>query len=253
VTSTAAPAGQTPAAVPAGVATPPTPATTPSSDRPEFIPEKFWDPEKKSARLEDLGKAYLTLETARGKGKQAWEDERLAKRPAAADAYVPTVDGYDPEFLKVHPLTPVIREIAYESGLDQEGFNGLAAKVVGALAAAAPQPEAELAKLGENATARVQAAENFVVSTFTDPAERDALALVATTAAGVKVIEKLQALASGRPIGEDVKPIPLTGAGRKTKEEVHAMMKDPRYFDPRKRDPAFVKEVEAWFESQSAS
>jgi hypothetical protein len=225
-------------------------ATTPSApagERPEWIPEKYWDPATKKPRIEDLGKAYVSLEAKLGKGKEAWESERVAKRPEAADKYDLAIDGFSPEFLAAHPLTPVVREIAFESGLDQEGFKGLAAKVVGALAAAAPKPEEELAKLGENASVRVAAAEHFVTQTFTDPAEREALALVATTAAGVKVIEKLAALAQGKPLAA-VDPVPNPGgAARKTRQEITKMMEDPRYWNPRQRDEAWVKEVTEWF------
>ena len=227
---------------------PPPAASTDASGRPEWVPEKFWDPASKAAKVEDLGRAYGELSTKLGKGKDAFDAERLARRPEAPDKYELAIEGYSPEFLQSHPLTPVVREIAYESGLDQEGFKGLAAKVVGALAAAAPKPEEELAKLGENASVRVQAAERFVTTTFTDPAEREALALVATTAAGVKVIEKMAALAQGTPPGGTVPPADNpTQPVRKTRQEIDKMMQDRRYYDPRHRDDAFVKEVTDWF------
>ena len=217
-----------------------------ASGRPDYIPEKYWDATAKAPRVEDLGRAYGELSSKLGKGKDAFDAERLARRPEAPDKYELAIDGYSPEFLQSHPLTPVIREIAYESGLDQQQFKGLAAKVVGALAAAAPKPEDELAKLGENASVRVQAAERFVTTTFNDPAEREALALVATTAAGVKVIEKMIAMVQGT--GGNVPPADNpTQPTRKTKAEIDKMMQDKRYYDPRHRDETFVKEVTDWF------
>jgi hypothetical protein len=240
VTSSAAPP---PAAPPPN----PAPAAPDASGRPEWIPEKYWDPAAKQARVEDLGKAYVSLEAKLGKGKDAWESERVAKRPEAADKYELAIDGFSPEFLAQHPLTPVVREIAFEGGLDQEAFKGLASRVVGALAAAAPKPEEEFAKLGENASVRVAAAEQFVTATFSDPAEREALALVATTAAGVKVIEKLAQLAKGQPLTQVDPVIPAGGAARKTRQEIDRMMQDPKYWNPRQRDEGWVKEVTEWF------
>ena len=237
-------ANPAPAAAPAAAPPPSDP-----SGRPEFIPEKFWDPVAKAPKVEDLAKSYAGLESKFGKGKDAYEAERLGKRPEAADKYELAVEGFSPEFLAQHPLTPVVRELAYENGLDQEGFKGLTAKIVGALAAAAPKPEEELAKLGDNAAARIQALENAITTTIADPAEREALALVATTAAGVKALERVMALAKGQPVGELPKGDAPSVSTRKSRQDIDKMMQDPRYWHPRQRDESFVKEVTDWFQS----
>lgn len=234
------------------------PAPAPAASRPDWAPEKYWDPAKNELRIEDLAKGYQELSSTLGKRRETWETERLAKRPEAVDKYVPPkIEGLPEDFIQSHPLLPVVREIAYEHGLDQAGFEGLSAKVVEALAAAGPKPEDEIKKLGENAETRIAALSHWVDQNVTDADEKNQVALITTTAAGVRFLERLVAKADGRlpdpPKAEPAAP----GAGTTgefsfdgmTKADVRKLMDTPAYYDPRQRDPKVHQRVSAWFEA----
>lgn len=80
--------------------------------RPEWAPEKFWDPEKRQLRAEDLGKSYINLEKLVGRDKvpvpQSDDDEegwqrwyKASGRPEKPEEYdfkrpeLPKEMGYD--------------------------------------------------------------------------------------------------------------------------------------------------------------
>lgn len=72
------------AAQSAAVATPSTPASTPAG-KPANVPDKFWDAEKGSVRLDDLLNSYTSLEGKLG-GKQPAPVEGGKQPPAEAPA-----------------------------------------------------------------------------------------------------------------------------------------------------------------------
>lgn len=248
-TPTPSPAA-TPAPAPAAQPAP-APSPAPANDRPEWIPEKFWDPEAKSAKVEDLAKSYGELSSKFGKGKEAYEAERLAKRPEAADKYEIAVEGFDKEVLDKSPLTASLKETAFELGLSPEEAQGFAGKVFSAILKDLPDPVKEKEQLGQNADARLTALDDYINANFTDEAERKAFEHIGRTAAGVKALEKLIAAAQGKPVGEQPREgAPSPTPARKSKKEIDAMMQDPRYWHSSKRDEAFVKEVEDWFKGE---
>lgn len=87
----------TPAAGAVGAA--PVNGAAPADDAiPEWVPKKYWDAEKKSARVEDLGRAYTNLEKLLGREKipvpvdendeEGWQRwYNAAGRPEAPDKY----------------------------------------------------------------------------------------------------------------------------------------------------------------------
>jgi hypothetical protein len=98
---------------------------------PEWVPAKYWDPEKKAPRVEDLGRGYMNLEKLLGREKipmpvgdddnEGWE--RVYKaigRPEKPDEYeferptLPEDLPYDEEMEK-H-----FRTIAYANGLNKK-------------------------------------------------------------------------------------------------------------------------------------
>jgi hypothetical protein len=97
---------------------------------PEYIPAKFWDPDTKTVRTEDLGKGYMNLEKMLGRekvpvptsedDKEGWERWYAAMgRPEAPDKYeferpeLPTDLPYDEEMEKE------FREWAHINGLSK--------------------------------------------------------------------------------------------------------------------------------------
>lgn len=100
------------------------------SQRPEWAPEKFWDPESKQVRVEDLGKSYMNLEKLLGREKipvptsdedvEGWNRAYTALgRPASPDEYeferptLPEDLPYDEDAEKS------FRQWAHEQGLNK--------------------------------------------------------------------------------------------------------------------------------------
>jgi hypothetical protein len=238
-------------AVPAAPEPTAAPAPSPTS-RPEYIPEKFWDAAANAPKVEDLGKSYGELQSKLGKGKEAFEAERLARRPEAADKYEIAIEGFDAETIAAFPLSSTLREVAFDLGLGPEEANGVFAKVIGALTKDLPDPVAEKAKLGADADTRLQAIDTFVEKTFTDPEERASFEYLARNAAGVRAVEKLIALAGGGQaadtrLAEGGSPTPQG----ETREAIMKLMDSEAYYHPQKRDPAVVARVQAFWEKNS--
>lgn len=113
-----------------------------AAERPEWLPEKYWDAEKKTARYEDLGKGYIGLEKLLGSEKvpkpqsdedaEGWERWYAASgRPNKVDEYefnrpdtLPNGLGYDEDLEKDFKAT------AYSAGLNKKQANALYEKYV---------------------------------------------------------------------------------------------------------------------------
>ena len=104
--------GAAAAAASSSPTTEPAPASTSpaATGRPEFIPDKFWDPAAGAPKVEDLAKSYGELEKRLGAKQEALraeveaelrttiEAERTKARPAEPSAYELKVsDGILPE------------------------------------------------------------------------------------------------------------------------------------------------------------
>lgn len=163
--------------------------------RPDWLPEKFWDAEAKQPNIENLAKSYGELEKNRvnpDKLKEQWEQERLASRPEAPDGYqLPKDDRFDAEALSASPIVELWRAAAHEAGFGQEQFEktlvAYADQEVQRIQQAA---QAEMEALGDTAQDRIKAAEQWASANFKDD-EYDAVAQIASTAAGVRVLEKM--------------------------------------------------------------
>jgi len=116
----------------------------PAVERPENIPEKFWDTEKGEARFDDILKANKELETKLSSGKH--------KMPKDGKYDLEGIhDQLDPEDAMVGDFL----DIARDEGLSQSSVERLVKfhlESMGALEGeVALQRESEMAKLGRNA------------------------------------------------------------------------------------------------------
>lgn len=90
----------------------------PKHERPEHIPEKFWDADKGEARWDDLAKSYAELE----KSASAKKTDEAAEDPEADTKETAKIERKDqdkPEGeAEANPLTVAVEEMAkaYESG-----------------------------------------------------------------------------------------------------------------------------------------
>jgi hypothetical protein len=240
-----------------GSGAPPNPGGHPSADegqrfqgqnaqRPDFVPEKFWKDGK--VDLETAFKSYGELET-----KFTTKTEELLKQldadrrkalPESPEKYELKLGDDAPlkaEDIAAHPAVEWWRKAAFEAGLPPDKFNEGVGQIIGILTQG-PDLEAEAAKLGENATVRIEAVTQWAQKTFADPEEFEAIQQLGTSAAGIKVLEKMM----GKPAsgGEDGVP----AAPSLTAEKLKEMQADPRYWDRNRREPAFVKQVDEGFE-----
>ncbi len=197
--------------------------TTPTKDadgkpqRPEGVPEQFWDPDKGEIRTDSVLKSWRDL---RAKVSQGVE-----RPPEKPDAYVlPKVEGLPDGFLggESDTLWPTIRNAAHKAGISQKQLDALASPFLAAVAeqmkAAGPQDpaaaeaaereaaQAELAKLGPNAKTFVADIGGWLKGMqgrglFT-PEEVQALRGV-STAAGMRALGKLRELTGEQPIPTD--------------------------------------------------
>lgn len=209
--------------------------------RPDWFPEEFWKDGKPD--LDGF--------------RQSAQSELLKGRPEAADKYeIPPLEGVETLDVEGAEITKWWRETAFARGLSQEDFNKGVETYVAQIRANgeawARQEEeslnAERAKLGENADARLQSLGNWVRQTF-EGEELAAVTSVARTAAGVKVLEKIMTgLKDGViPNGADFEPSIDAGP---SEEEIKSLMQDRRYWSPANRDPAIVAKVNSYFDKK---
>ena len=205
--------------------------------RPEGLPEKFntW---------EDMAKSYSEIESWKGKKEedikagllQELETEAYSNRPATSGDYqIPEI--LDEGEAATNPLLKWWADYSWEIGLTQDEFNEGITKWAEFTGSDQPDLEAVKKTLGDNANARVEAVQLFMNKFFPEDMQ-DAVAVLGTSAEGIKALELIQRSMQQTNVN------PQASAPAKTTiEDLMAKMKDPRYYDPARRDRAFVQEV----------
>jgi len=219
-------------------------STTPSTEtvadtnaRPEWLPEKFQTPE-------DLAKSYGELSTKIGQREEEiekrlqekLEEEAFSQRPASAGDYqIPEV--LNEEEAATNPLLKEWAEYAWENGYSQEEFSHWVNKFAEYQEAQQPNLDQVKAELGDNANQRVESAQLFLQKFF--PTElQDAIAQLGSSAEGIKAVEFIQKQMQSTTISNQA-----TAPAGLTQEDIESRMRDPRYYDPARRDRAFIDQV----------
>ena len=226
----------------------------PTPERPEYIPEKFWDSETGEIKTEELGKSYVNLEKfSTGKQEEMRESimaeieqEAMANLPENKEAYeLPKlVEGVTEEMVEENPLTSWWREKCFNTGASQEDFQDGINQYVDFMLGSQVNIEQEMERLGENANDRVNAVNSWASTAF-PPEEFETLSTtLGTSAQGIAVLERIMDMQkSNMGRSEEV----ARPERELTIDDVKTMMNDKRYFDPRHRDSAYVKQVDqAW-------
>ena len=131
---------------------------------------------------------------------------------------------------------------SYENGFSQEEFQqGIEMYAASMPGNEGPDLEAEAQKLGENADTRIQAASMFATKFFPTDA-LPAIERMCESHEGIIALEAIQEALKGGSFSGNTQPT----AGL-NEAKLREMMSDPRYHNPRDRDPNFVREVEAGF------
>jgi hypothetical protein len=211
--------------------------------RPSWLNEKF-------ETGEDLQKSYDELASKLGKSRedvksevlQELETEAYANRPASAGDYqIPEI--LDEGEAATNPLLKWWADYSWDNGLSQEEFNEGITKWAEHNGANQPDLEQVKKDLGDNANARVEATQLFVNKFFPEDL-RDAVAELGTSAEGIKALELIQrSMQQAQPNNQ------ATAPAKQTIEDLMAKMRDPRYYDPARRDKAYVQEVTNGFKA----
>ena len=210
-------------------------------DRPDWLAEKFNTPQ-------DLANAYTNLESKLGQSEETirtnvmseLEEEFNNGRPASSGEYE-LPESLDAEEAQDNELLNWWANEAWENGYSQEEFAKGIDMYVNAINANQPDIEAEFANLGDNAQDRVNAVELWANANFQEE-HMDAIRMLGSTAKGIEVLEILMEQLRGSQMNGQAQP-----AGVPSEADLTAMMKDPRYWNPKDRDPNFIKQVDEGF------
>ena len=212
---------------------------TSQTDRPEWLPEKY-------SSGEDLAKAYKELESKLGgkeediksKLMEEIQAEAFSSRPESAGDYQ-LPDIIDEEASVDNELLKWWSDHAFENGFSQDEFQkGIEMYAASNMGDSGPDLEVEAQKLGENADVRIQAASMFA-SKFFPTESLPAIERMCESHEGIIALEAIQEALKGGSFAGNTQPT----AGL-NEAKLREMMSDPRYHNPRDRDPNFVREVE---------
>jgi len=214
---------------------------------PEYIPEKFWDTERNEIKVEELGASYKALEQKLGmrtedlikQVQEDYENQRKSSVPESYEVRLPKVPEdveitVDPE----QELVKSWQQICRDNGLSQEVFDQGVAAFVNNEIAGLPNLQEEMAKLGDNARERIEAADLWSKKYLSTDAY-DAIANLASTAEGVKALEEIMSLSRSKPLPNTNTVIDVELDER----DLQSMMKDPRYWKEGMKDPAYIAKV----------
>lgn len=218
--------------------------------RPENVPEKFWNAETGQVRTDDLLKSNAHLEQFVGGKKEELRDEIINELSDEAIAEAPETYEWAelPENITVEEAQDSeigkwwvdhCKENAYSQEEFQRGINAYFDHVY----SQTPNADEEFAKLGENGEARLDAIEKWLDVAYAPDTTEYLIKRLGQDSVGVEFLETLMEN-NKQSIGSQQQYQP---SQQLTIEQVRAKMRDPRYYDSRHRDPAYVKEVDADF------
>lgn len=209
--------------------------------RPEWLPEKFNTPE-------DLASSYSQLESKLGASQdeirqqliEEFEQTAIEGRPDTAGDYL-VPEGLDENLVNDNELFQWWANHAFENAYSQEEFEQGINMYAQALDANQPDLDAEKAALGENADARIEAVDLWSQKFFPEEYQ-DAILGLGASAKGIEALEFLMSQMSASSMAGN------TGAIQPLNEsDLQSMMKDERYWNPAKRDNAYVQKVQEGF------
>lgn len=217
--------------------------------RPDWLPEKFAGKDG-TVDLSKVFESYSNLESKMSTRNDHLRTQIMDEiRQGVPEEYDTTLenlpDGFEFQPDPEDPLFQTATEIAKEAGMNQEQFSKLLEGYVQHMASMLPDHEAEMGKLGDNAQARIEGAVNWMNANM-PKGIADWFSGVADTAEAVEFLEWVQAQ-TGEP-NQNGQGTMQSGTRPQISEgELRSMMQDPRYHDPNRRDPNFVRQVqEGW-------
>jgi hypothetical protein len=206
-------------------------------ERPETVPEKFWDTEKGEVRVDDALKSYSELEKRFGSFTGAPEEYAVGLSEELTEQGV--------SINKDDPMMESALEFAKNSNMSQEGFNNMIELyAVNQLAMAKAEQEAmqaDIASLGDNADRRINSLDQWANKNM--PADlAEGFKDMAVSSQAIKAMEQMVSMTRAAPVqANDASASPSI-----TREEVSQMQfaKDEHGNRKISVDPAFRKEYE---------
>ena len=207
-----------------------------SSERPEWLPEKFNSPE-------DMAKSYTSLSTKLGEKEEEVRERLMSELSEQASEGVPaSVGDYElPDYLNEEEAieSETLKSWAdhcFENGYTHDEFK----KGIDMYMSAFPDEtdlEAESQRLGDNSESRIEAASLFANKFF--PEETiPAIERMFESAEGVVAMEAIMEALKDSSVSDQ------TNISSNFNEiELQEMQKDERYWNPAKRDNNFVNQV----------
>lgn len=215
-----------------------TPALDFSNGRPEDFPEDYWNSEQNAPDINKLFTNYQQeKKRAEGLRVKLSKGEFEGKAPKDASEYTLELsDDLKPIVPDNDPLIASAKEAALAAGLPKEAFGKFMLPMIETVAKLKAEVEAgpseeeikaakaeELAKLGSNGTAVVQAVNAYIDSLTASgkfsKTEAETLRDMATTAESIKVLNKFRMMTSPSSV-----PVDLPIGDTSSKEEVAAKM-----------------------------
>lgn len=230
-------------------------ATEQSSEttlRPEYVQEKFWNAEKGEVNIENLASSYNSLESKLGSRTEDLtkqirtdiENEKLQNVPEEYKLNVPELDGnVSLDISNDMPIVQWWNQTAKNAGLSQEQYDEGVKVFVDNAIANLPNSDLEVQKLGDAGRERVEAAELWSKKHLS-PEAYNAISGFAATAEGVKALEEVMKLTKDSNMPTTQTQVDVSA----DIDDLKSMLKDPRYWDSSRRDPAYVKRVTELYE-----
>ena len=229
-----------------------------SDEMPEYLKgmDKFWNQDKGLVEVEKLSESYRNLEGKLGQRKEElakelekeYNENALADVPENPDAYklnLPEGDYNDEQknYMEESPVWQYFKKTAHDNKMNQNEVDSMVNMYMEAQKAELPDPNVEMAALGDNANARVEAVQLWTKKHL-DEEGYAAVEHLCSTAQGIQTMEQIMQSIADPSIGD------LQGAAvnsSATEADLKSLMADPRYSDPNKRDIAYVNYVTEQF------
>lgn len=220
-------------------------------ERPENIPEKFWDAEKGEIMTDEFLKSYTNLEQYVGGKKEELKDELIDELSNEAMAEKPEEytlpalpESITEEQVMANPMMEWWENHCDQNAYDNETFQEGINKYIDMQQNSAPDLDSEMEKLGENADARLDAVDSFANSYFSPDQYEIISTSLGQSAEGIEILERIMDM-NKQTVSQNVQSRPIN---QLSLDEVRSMMKDPRYFDSRHRDESYVRKVDDAFQ-----
>jgi len=225
-------------------------------ERPEYLPEKFWNTEESSPNVEVLAKSYTELESKFGQRASGLKEELQAEVNKPREGVPESIDGYAYEFPKEglpegweiqtaedDPMLGWWKDTAFARGMTQDEFQEGINKYTEMLVSGVPDKAAEMKTLGDNAQERIDRVDLYLSKNLSED-EYNVMADFAINADAIQVLEKLIGI-EGEPSISSFGGEPSTGSN--SEDDIRAMMDDPRYWKPGEMDDGYrTKVTEMW-------